>query len=69
MYIIYSQPNTLGVGVEGTVTYGHVFPLKSLHLLSHDVLQDLKVKDLSQLQTILCKIYTKQPVDNKLANS
>lgn len=50
----------LGVMLKCTMTYCHVFPLKSLHLLSHDVLQDLKVQDLSQLQSILCKIYTNE---------
>lgn len=54
--------------VKCTATYGHVFPLKSLHLLSHDVLQDLKVQDLSQLQTILCEIYRKQRV-TQLSNT
>lgn len=42
-----------------SAAYTHVFALQPFDFLNHDVLQDLVVEDLSQLQTVLCKIWNK----------
>lgn len=39
-----------------TTAYTHVFAVQPFGLLTDDVLQDLVVKDLSQFQTVLCKV-------------
>lgn len=40
--------------------YTHVFAVQSFGLLNHDVLQDLVVQDLSQLQTVLRKVWNER---------
>lgn len=46
-----------GLAITKAAPYTHVFALQPLHFLNHDILQDLVVEDLSQLQTLLCKVW------------